>query len=473
MSELTPRVRELLLALCEELLPDEDLVSLAGVGGSKKGRITRVASAAGAATYGVPIGTIITADMKQAAQNGIMPTPGKGTNGLKPATGMPSAAKPGGLALPKAPSGPKDPASTFNADATKLQATVTHPRVPGAKVYAFSDGTGVMEDARGNRSKRQNLDLNALKAKGWNVQEHNDDPNGTPGSVTGSGNGGHRTGGPKSNFEKSEETLKLLATSTPKADNKQADALMHFETAAASVNAAMRTREEPGEQNLNTIDGLRSLLGNSKTTSPVTVHKGMSFASIEERDSFVQTSLRPGTAFTDRGFSVASANRDNAMLHADNNNADNPGIVLNVAIPEGSRAASINAATGKDNQDHDVLLPDGARFKINSVNYDAGGRPVADAVYVDPLLPAHERAAAEEDPALTPDQKIAQHDSRFSWSPKDIELDDIPLGQESTTAPGAPGAVATGRVGGTQKGLNAKAAAKKPTTPGTPKPATN
>lgn len=468
MSKITPEIRAHLLAFCEKLHEDDDVVELVGRGGSKKGRIQRVHTAAGAATYGVPIGTLITADVKAAA--GMLGKPG----GVTPGGGgskTPGVKVPG-LNLPKAPAVPKpaksDVAGQFNADPSlKMKATVTHPRIPGAKVYSFSDGTGVIEDAKGNRSKRQKLDMNILKSKGWNVQEHNDDQTDTQVSSGFSADNSSHPGRARSHFEASEQTLKILAATTPRANNKQADALMAFGTNGPQVNAALRKGGEPGENNLKTIDGLREILSNSKTSQAVTVHKGMSFGSPDERDTFVQTALKPGTSFVDRGFSVASANPDKALLHADQDNAENPGLIMHVAVPEKSRAVSLNAATGSDSQDHDVLLPDGAKYKVQSVKYDGGGRPTAEVTYIDPQLPAHERLKYEEDPAITPEAKTAAHASRFSWSPNDIQLDHLPV--PAGDAPAPPSAQKNGAAGGT---ISRKPSADgtKPSVPGASKP---
>lgn len=439
-DELTSRVRQLLLELCEELLPEEDIIALAGRGGSKKGRVTRVATQAGVKTYGVPIGTVITEAMKENAKSGgITPAVVSPQGGLpKPnVPSIPGVPKLPAVAAPKPKGAGQNVASQFNADPNlKMQGVHTHPGAPGARVYQFSDGTAVFEDAKGTRSKRQKVDLKVLKSKGWNVQEvKNAEAGNQVGNSQSSTHARLSTDKP-SNHESSSRTLETLAINKSEYTSSHRKAVNKFESDGAQINDVLRKGDNLGEH-FDAVSDLRDLLDHSKASEPVTVYRGMNFANPQERDDFVANALRPDTSFIDKGFTVASANSDNALLHADNGNPDNPGAILNIAVSKGSRAASLNAVTGKDDQDHDVLLADGAKFKVNSVSNDSSGRPIAQLTYLDPAKPAHERAADEDNIAITPEQKEAARASRFSWKPGDIELDHLPF-ETGAAAPVPP-----------------------------------
>jgi hypothetical protein len=149
-----------------------------------------VRSAEGARVYGVPIGTAITRDMQErkagahgdkgkqyGADNADKGNHGKGRpksqknatgNGTGKDTGKGSETLGGGLG-DQGNLGGVD--STPDTGTLSVKAVYTNPKVPGAKLLDFGDGTVAVVDARGRMSPRQRWSVGAFAKLGWKVDE--------------------------------------------------------------------------------------------------------------------------------------------------------------------------------------------------------------------------------------------------------------------------------------------------------------
>jgi hypothetical protein len=145
-----------------------------------------VRTAAGAKTYGVPIGTAITRDIAaRAGKHGPEGAPyGGGAKGAVGAAGKKAPTGPdtrtgrqvlgGGLGAqaqnlgsvntaPASSSHPTRPAENLPA----VKQTFTNPEVPGAKLLDFGDGTYALQDAEGRVSERQKIQISQFLSLGW------------------------------------------------------------------------------------------------------------------------------------------------------------------------------------------------------------------------------------------------------------------------------------------------------------------
>jgi hypothetical protein len=126
-----------------------------------------VRTAEGARIYGEPIGTPITADMKQKlAAHGVKgknygAVRGKNRGGAK---GKDHQVLGGGLGAK-----PQDPGSPLGGNVPKPKQTLTNPKAPGVQLLDYGDGTVALRDSHGHTTPRQRYEVDQFLKLGWEI----------------------------------------------------------------------------------------------------------------------------------------------------------------------------------------------------------------------------------------------------------------------------------------------------------------
>ncbi len=128
-----------------------------------------VRTAAGAAVYGVPIGTAITRDMEErtAAQGVKGKVFGGGVRGPQKAPGTKREVLGGGLGAPA--QNPGGVTTDPGGGSLTPKAIYINERQPGAQLLDYGDGTVAIRDANGNTSARHRFDVAAFVRLGWKL----------------------------------------------------------------------------------------------------------------------------------------------------------------------------------------------------------------------------------------------------------------------------------------------------------------
>lgn len=146
------------------------------------------------------------------------------------------------------------------------------------------------------------------------------------------------------------------------------DALQHYASnhpgdGYQAVNRGLRD----GSGNCSICGKLDDAIGKSEVSKDVQVFRGASLP------DHVLSSLTPGSTFTDKGYVSTS------LDHSVASNFSGKGAVFSIHVPKGSNG--IFASHYTDNDEKELLLPRGSKFRIDSVTKH-GGRTYINATHL-------------------------------------------------------------------------------------------
>ena len=111
------------------------------------------------------------------------------------------------------------------------------------------------------------------------------------------------------------------------------------------------------------IENISSTLQNYKTPKPIITYRGMSSKIMKS----LEKNMKVGNIWKDDGFVSTSSSYDVANIFT---NISSGGYILEVHIPKGSHALSIDSISNFSGKEFEVLLNKGSEFLIQEVNHD-------------------------------------------------------------------------------------------------------
>lgn len=144
--------------------------------------------------------------------------------------------------------------------------------------------------------------------------------------------------------------------------------------AYVQVNKALRSKEVD-EKSKRIIDGLDSLFDSAPTTPRDSIlFRGVS----GEYSNTMFNSYEVGDLFTDAAYASTSADEEiSADVFASDGTNDELQLVVEIFVPQGSRAISLNSYLGsysREEEEQEVLLDRGTTFRVISKTVDADGK---------------------------------------------------------------------------------------------------
>ena len=112
------------------------------------------------------------------------------------------------------------------------------------------------------------------------------------------------------------------------------------------------------------IKNISSALSKSKTTKPIITYRGIGGHAMET----LIDNMKVGNVWRDDGFVSTSSLYDVAEEFA--KHSKSPGYILEIHVPKGSRAMSVDSISHYSGEEYEVLLDKGSEFLIKEIDND-------------------------------------------------------------------------------------------------------
>lgn len=158
------------------------------------------------------------------------------------------------------------------------------------------------------------------------------------------------------------------ALSIPEQKAVRAWAGPEYDDINSVARGKLSTFFESTKETKATIDKLDSAIAKAQVTDPMTVYRGMHETRLG--------SLKVGDVMTDKGFVATSTAEHTASNFAAASDAmhHGGGAIVEIHVPRGAHALSVDPVGGTHNDEHEVLLPRDSKFRILAVHAPAGPR---------------------------------------------------------------------------------------------------
>ena len=146
-------------------------------------------------------------------------------------------------------------------------------------------------------------------------------------------------------------------------DNEKAAIEDYTKASYYSINKSLRGGSSVSNK---TIDGLDSAFAKASTKEPITVYRGI-------RGDFADN-LTVGTSFKDKGFASTSTERKTASAFAGKDD-DGSSTVLQIRVPKGSKAISMEGEHAKRLNQKEIVLNRGGNYAVKEIIPGTRTRP--------------------------------------------------------------------------------------------------
>jgi hypothetical protein len=157
---------------------------------------------------------------------------------------------------------------------------------------------------------------------------------------------------------------------------------------------------------------LDTAIASSTVPEDVVVHRGIGEHAAELVRRLDAGELVPGSTITDHGYVSTSLSEETAAEIGGKR-----GVHVEIRVPKGAHAAYVDGAVKKPQDESEMMLPRGSRFRIVSAGKDAAGK----RKMVVELLPPEQTRESRVREAREADAERSQP-SRYAWSDGDIEI---------------------------------------------------